>query len=230
MTSCAIRFRLIQVGPLASASKLGPQRRWPAGVESYMKSKNKRLNPPVKSKSAWEEYLFFAHSESFLIKWAKELKYFRFFRAYGGHANDFDEIILALNYAGENDLIALFDNLGIIYRKYAIKPPQPEMGKNYSGVDFADFPSLIPGTSWIEQPGWQTIDSVRVFLWCTENKMKIAISGPEERNWQITEEEFANAARLEVVFAKYAQQMIDPPIDSKNCICPKYYPHYWITG
>ncbi len=195
-----------------------------------MKSKNNLLNLFGKGKNAWDEYLFREHSESFLSSWAKRLRYFRFFRAYGGHSNDIDEIVLALSYAGENDLTMLFDNLGIPYKKYSTKPPQPEVGKSYSGTDFSKFPSLIPGTNWVEQPIWHQIDTVTVSIWCTNNSVKITVVGPKEEHWQITEAEFENAERLETIFEKYAQRIIDPPIDSKNCICPKYYPQYWPAG
>ena len=183
-----------------------------------------------KNKSAWEEYLFREFSEQYLSGWAKRLKYFRFFRAYGGHNNDLDKIVLALSYAGEDYLTTLFDNLCVPYKRHLVKPPQPEPRKSYSGADFAKFPSLIPGTNWIEQPIWQTIDSVIVSIWCTNNSVEITVVGPKEEHWQITDIEFKKAERLEIIFEKYAQRIIDPPIDSRNCICPKYYPQYWSAG
>ncbi|MBK7317962.1 hypothetical protein [Candidatus Villigracilis affinis] len=50
------------------------------------------------------------------------------------------------------------------------------------------------------------------------NSVKITVVGPKEKHWQITEIEFENAERLETIFDKYAQRIIDPPVDSKNCM------------
>ena len=169
-------------------------------------------------------------SEEFLRHWAPRLRFFRYVKALGGHTNDIDEIVLVLSYAGENNLTQLFDELGIPYQRYLTKPPQPELGKSYPGKEFAEFPSLIPGTRWIRQPVWQTLDSVTVSVWCETDKVKFTVVGPPERDWGITETEFENAEKLESIFEKYSERIIDPPVDSANCICPKYYPQYWEAG
>jgi hypothetical protein len=166
-------------------------------------------------------------SEDFIRSWAKQLRFFRYVIAPGGHASDLDELVLALRCAGENELIALFHDLQIPCQRHPIKPPQAEPGKGYTAAEYDQFPHLISGTSWIEQPLWQTIDSVRVFVWCTTQTAKFSISGSQENPWVITQTEFENAKRLERLFEKYYQRIIDPPVDVKNCICPKYYPHYW---
>jgi hypothetical protein len=169
-------------------------------------------------------------SEEVLRRWAPKLRFFRYVKALGGHNNDPNEIVLVLSYAGEDDLTRLFDELGILYRRHLTKPPQPEAGKSYLVKEFAEFPSLIPGTHWIQQPVWQTIDSVTVSVWAESNTVKFTVVGPRERHWMITETEFENVERLERIFEKYSERVIDPPVDWKNCICPKYYPHYWEAG
>jgi hypothetical protein len=169
-------------------------------------------------------------SEEFLKSWAKQLDYFRYVIAPGGHANDIDELILALQYTGENDLVEILDDLQIQYKRYPEKPPQAEPGKTYTAEEFDKLPPLILGTRWLEQPGWQMMDSVPIFVWCANGTIKISIVGPQEKGWVIGQAEFENAKRLEQHFDRYAGSIIDPPIEVKGCICPKYYPEYWEAG
>lgn len=57
---------------------------------------------------AWEQYLFARHSRDLLRSWAQRLRYFRFCRAYGGHANDGDRLLVALRHEGEDDARRLY--------------------------------------------------------------------------------------------------------------------------
>lgn len=55
----------------------------------------------------WHQYLYRRHSQEELRTWARRLRYFRFCRAIGGHANDGDRLLLALRHEGEADAQAL---------------------------------------------------------------------------------------------------------------------------
>ena len=101
----------------------------------------------------WNAYLFESHSESTLRGWAQRLHLFRFCRAYGGQANDSDSLDLVYRYQSVEELREFFGGLGIELVTFDERPPQPEAGVSYSGEDFGRFPSLIPGTQWIKQPG-----------------------------------------------------------------------------
>lgn len=46
--------------------------------------------------SAWTDYLYRRHSPEQLAEWARSLEYFRFCRAYGGHNNDGDRLLVSL--------------------------------------------------------------------------------------------------------------------------------------
>ena len=178
----------------------------------------------------WAEYLFQEHPEPFLKHWAKRLKYFRFVREYGGHGSPPDKILLSLKYDGQNDLLILLQSLEIKYQQFAEKPAQPVQNQKYSGQELAKFPSLVPDTEWVEQPKHQAINNISFFVWCYKERVEFTISGTLENRWHITEMEFENAERLEPLFENHVQRIIDPPEDTKYCICPKYYPQYWAAG
>jgi hypothetical protein len=60
----------------------------------------------------WQEYLYRRHDVAELRDWARRLQHFRFCRAFGGHANDGDQLVLALKYSGAADLKNVWNELG----------------------------------------------------------------------------------------------------------------------
>jgi hypothetical protein len=44
----------------------------------------------------WPSYLYRRHSKGELARWARELEFFRFCRAFGGHMNDADHFLVSL--------------------------------------------------------------------------------------------------------------------------------------
>jgi len=171
----------------------------------------------------WTRYLLESHSEETLRSWAKRLSLFRFFRAYGGHANDGDSLDVAYRYASLQELENFLNLLGINLTKYTERPPQPQSGVSYSGGDFNKFPSLIADTEWVQQPGHSVIFDQNVFIWCAGGVVKISIG----ENYQVTEADVASAEMIEKLLLGSNLERVDPPIDTKHYICPKYHPAYF---
>ena len=61
----------------------------------------------------WEQYLFKEHSREQLAAWARRLAFFRFCRAWGGQANDADQLLVAFRIDSEDDLLDVLGILGI---------------------------------------------------------------------------------------------------------------------
>ena len=172
----------------------------------------------------WARYLFYEHSETELRDWASRLGMFRFFRAYGGHANDADRLCLALRYDSVEALLALFASLGVSPTHYDDKPDQPIPGKRYRGDEFSAFPSLIRGTEWIEQPGHCHIFGVPVFVYCENGLVNVSVG---HGGWSVTETHVKWAEELETHLGSVSQLIVDPPRDTKHYVCPKYYPDFF---
>ncbi|MBV1777239.1 hypothetical protein KSF73_16075 [Burkholderiaceae bacterium DAT-1] len=171
----------------------------------------------------WTRYLFESHPEEILRSWAKRLRMFRFFRAHGGHANDADSLDVAFRYSSPEELEAFFSFLGMGMVRFAEKPQQPEQGVSYLGSEYEKFPSLIDGTSWIQQPGHRELAGEKVFIWCETGKITLSVG----LNYEVTEEDVQSAEAIEKIIASCPLERIDPPRDTKNYICPKYYPAYF---
>jgi len=171
----------------------------------------------------WTRYLFESHPEETLRTWAQRLSIFRFFRAYGGHANDGDSLDVAYRYCSLQELESFLNSLGVNLIKYSEQPPQPQSGVSYRGDEFAKFPSLIADTEWVQQPGNCVISGKKVFIWCERDLVKISIG----ESYQVTEAEVASAEVVERLLLGSTLERVDPPFDTKHYICPKYHPAYF---
>ena len=181
------------------------------------------------AESRWLRYLYERHSPAELAGWARSLRLFRFCRALGGHANDGDTLQLALQFEGEDDLLALLAQLGIAVQRYPPETPQPVAGQAYPGEEFRQFPMLVPAHPSIGQPSHVSLFGVPCHVWVTS---RVTITMQAERDiWHVDEAAVESAARLEAnlkaVADGVADRAIDPPVENRNCLCPKFYPEIW---
>ncbi|MDO6421545.1 hypothetical protein [Saccharophagus degradans] len=169
----------------------------------------------------WIQYLYEQHSEKELKEWASRLKFFRYFRAYGGHANDGDSLDIALKYESTDRLIDILKSLGIDPMIYSKKPDQPIPGTRYNHEEYTSFPSLIPNTEWIKQPSHCEIFGIKVHIWCENGLINISAN---PGSYTVTVEHVESAEKLESKFGNLKQFILDPPKDTKHYVCPKYHP------
>ncbi len=168
-----------------------------------------------------QAYFFERHSIDEVRSWNQRLKYFRYFRAYGGHANDRDSLDVAIAHRGGKDLLAVLEQLGIRPKSYSSAPPQPERGVSYPHTEFEKFPSLIPDTRWIEQPGHTEIAGLPVFVWCYDDRIMIS---PKNESWDIDDSIVRAAEAIEPHLTGLADRIIDPPKDTEHYLCVANHP------
>ena len=75
-----------------------------------------------------KDWLFGDHSEEEIYKWITHLKYFLFFRAVGGHANDGDYLELRIDFTDLNDQNAFLRTLNLhkmLFEPTRIQLPEP---------------------------------------------------------------------------------------------------------
>ncbi len=174
--------------------------------------------------TSWEQYFFGQHPESELRNWALRLRFFRYFRAFGGQANDGDSLDLAVAYSGTEELLEILARLGYAPLVHDRLPPQPQIGVGYPSEEFQRFPRIISNTQWIEQPGHCKIFGVRVFLWCGGGLAKVSVGGED---YEVHEQDVRAAEKLEANLAALPLRWVDPPSDTRNYLCPKYYPDFF---
>ncbi|MDF1825974.1 MAG: hypothetical protein P1U68_15115 [Verrucomicrobiales bacterium] len=166
-------------------------------------------------------YLFQEHSIEEVRAWNRRLKYFRYFRAYGGHANDRDSLDVAIAWGGEEELQTIFRQLEIEVVAHSTIPPQPVAGVSYSRAEYETFPALIPGTRWLEQPGHTRIGESPVFVWCLKDRIMIS---PKNDSPDVEESTVAAAEAIEPHLTVLADRIIDPPRDTDHYLCVAKHP------
>jgi hypothetical protein len=182
---------------------------------------NSKTSEPV---DRWEQYFLEPHSEIVLRRWAKRLSFFRFFRAYGGHANDADALVFAFRYKDFEELETMLSKLDIVLVKHLEEPRQPEPNTWYSHEEFQKFPWIIEGSRWIEQPSIKTIVGQKVHVFCEKNLAKISMGSGYDG---VTELDVQNAEVVEKLLCEHVFDVVDPPFDSKHYLCPKFHPSYF---
>lgn len=168
----------------------------------------------------WRAYLFEVHSEETLRAWARRLQLFRFCRAYGGHANDGDSLLVAYAYRSESELRGFFDAFGLSLVAHSAAPPQAEPNVSYSLEEYRKFPSLIPRTTWLQQPGHCQIAQQAVFAWCSGEQIQLSIS----HGYDVTEADVQRAEHVEQALRDVGLPRVEPPLPSRHCVCPAFYP------
>lgn len=173
-----------------------------------------------------EDYMFRTHSRAELREWGNALRFFRFCRAAGGHANDGDTLEAALGFRDLDELHALCRGLGFSLTPLPPDEPQPVVGQSYSGADFGRFRTPIDDYRLWEQPGRKELAGVSVFLWVHAGKLRLSLSGDDDP-YEVTEADVEKAKRLEVLLEPLAQAIVDPPNDSDRCFHPGRYPRFF---
>ncbi|MDO3639538.1 hypothetical protein [Mycolicibacterium arseniciresistens] len=171
----------------------------------------------------WLAYLYETHPPEQLRRWAPSLRYFRFCRAFGGHAGDGDSLRAAVRATTEAEVRTVLAGLGLDATPVADDAPRPVPGVGYRGDAYARLPRRIDHLPHLAQPGHVDIGGVRAFVWVRATRVEVSLHDRGE----VTREVVDSALRIEPHLAPFAADVLDPPLDDPHCVCPKYHPHLW---
>jgi len=175
----------------------------------------------------WNAYLHERHSRETLREWARSLSFFRFCRAFGGHANDGDCLRAALAIASEAQLQDVFAQLGMALERLPQDHPEPVAGVHYPGAEFMKFVPAARGFGLpVRQPGRVTIAGAEVFAWLRAGRLDLSMSDADEP-WDVTARTVRAAQSVELLLRPLAGLCIDPPQEGRNCLSPKSHPWLW---
>jgi hypothetical protein len=174
----------------------------------------------------WTDYLYERHPSAQLGAWARELAYFRFCRAYGGHANDGDHLLVSLRVETRTDLLGTLSALAVPVRRLSADQAQPVPGVAYSAAEFSRFPAPISRFPGISQPGHVEIAGQRAHVWSNGDRLTISVADIVD-HYSVTDAAVASAKSIEALLVPIASHVVDPPQDDRNCVCPRYYPDLW---
>ena len=177
-----------------------------------------------------DDWLFEQHSKQIIRGWLKQLRYFYFKRAWGGHANDGDEFQIAFLFADRQDLINKIGKLGLTLNTIPYDFPRPIIGESYLAKEYNKFKNEIKPFDNLEQPGYSIIFGHKAFIWVYDNSIRISISGTHNKNlYEVTEDDLMVCVELERHFDNLGwQNLTDNSLEeSVCCISQAKYPELY---
>jgi hypothetical protein len=176
--------------------------------------------------SRWQDWIFERHSREELAVWAPALKCFRYCRANGGHANDGDELKVAIRFGSEEELRSQFEALGIPLEEMPAVAPRPVAGAAYRGDEWAKFLPFVDSLPHLRQPSHISFNKIPCHVWIYPQKWELCIVDPAYP-YEVTSRSIEHARAIDPLFKSIGNDIVDPPLDNKRCICPKFYPDLW---
>jgi hypothetical protein len=170
---------------------------------------------------------FLTHTEEEIRRWAQGLRFFRFCRPSNApHANEGDRFLAALRFSGEEELLEILESLGVQIRLLSEdhRPPLVCQAGEKRIWSIPDFPHLA-------QPGYQDLAGVCTHVWVRgginrPGVVDLHISDPN-KPYDVSERAFEGAKRVEALLWRHRHRVVDPPLNSQNCVCPKFFPQLW---
>ncbi|HEY5372119.1 MAG TPA: hypothetical protein VIK01_00470 [Polyangiaceae bacterium] len=161
----------------------------------------------------WLAYLYRNHSFDELVRWTRLMRYFRFHRAIGGHANDGDELLCALRSRDDADVSEIFTELGIPVREVDAQEVDSALRAGRPNRYGANNQWL----SRIAQPGTIVISGVSVSVYVRAEQTELSLSGASGDYFQVDELDVHNALRVETAMAGVANRVVLPPRAGEHC-------------
>lgn len=171
-----------------------------------------------------DKWLYEMHDKDELSSWVSSLKYFRFVRAWGGHANDGDEFVLLIKYNDFDDMKRILSDLGINLKSIPDDYPRPISGKAYTWEEYQLFKHEIMNYPGYEQPGKVTLLNRGIFIYVRNSVIEINIQDIENP-YVVTAETYEYCLRLEAYLLENYSFVYSNERDGKiTYISPRLYP------
>ena len=169
-----------------------------------------------------DTWLYETHSKEQISEWANGLKYFYFFRAWGGHANDGDSFKASIKFSNRQDLIDKLSKLGITLATIPADHPRPVIGKSYTHEEYKRFKNEIKDFPDLEQHSHRLINGSRCFVWAEKGSISFSVFGEDGDLYSSSQADFETCKNIESSFDKAGfQDQKDNSLESSVCCISK---------
>ena len=171
------------------------------------------------------DYIFQDHSPEECLEWAKNLHYFYFMRAFGGHANDSDQLEVVFRFSDFTDLTKKLSLLGITLQKIPEGKEVPIPGKSYPGDVYTTLANPVPQFPEYEQPNRVTIANIVVFCYIFEHRFELALFGGNGDSYSVSDIDVTNAKKIEALIAAHPpliESLDESRKKMEHCLTPEH--------
>lgn len=173
----------------------------------------------------WKESIEYARTRiGSFNRMLKDLEYFRFFKCWNHHhAANGDHLDCCIRYTrqeGLESLLRFFDAVEIKSKPLPVYANRTTNG--YHHMTNLPFDPLIAKAFYL-------IAGHLALLQITESQVLITINTaePSYLSYEIEDRHIEAAKVIESIIKEYNLEVIDPPLDIRNYLCPKYHPKYF---
>ncbi len=143
-----------------------------------------------------------------VTKWVAGLKYIRLCKGtHSGHANQGDYFLAKARTRSSTDITAILSAFHVDNKRL-------DAGGHMQ-------------VNIVELPGYREYPVSYCPIYIRFNRDNIAISFDCMNGIFATDKDYENAKFVDGFLTRCSHLLIDPPLDSEYCICPKYYPNFW---
>ncbi len=174
-----------------------------------------------------EDRLFQNNSKEEVTRWCRQLEYFHYMRARGGHNCEGDSFSVYFKYTDRDDLIKKLGQLSVNLRKLEEGLIAFDPLESYSIDDLEKIRITIPQFKDLEQPQYTEIWGYKVHIWVMTDRFEISVSGAKDnKTYKVSEQDFEICLALEKKFNDLNWHLIlDKEIEEQpHCISKKKYP------
>jgi len=173
------------------------------------------------------ERLFLNNTEEELKLWCKNLRYFHYIRARGGHNCEGDSFCVYFGFDGLDELITRLDQIGVKLNKLEEGFIAFDPFESYSFDDLDKLKMVIPQSYDLEQPQYVNIFGHKVHVWIMPYRFEISVSGTKDnKTYKVSDEDFEVCLALEKHFDELGwNSILDTDITKHaHCISKDKYP------
>ena len=143
-------------------------------------------------------------------RWNQQLQYFRFSYALGGHANDGDLIAGQIAFTGKDQLLSIFEQMGIPLQRIPEGKERLQIGRSYTFEEYKAIAHPIFAYPEFQEPGISQVWGMPIHFSVGEKIIHVYFSGASGDPWEVSEKDFLNAQAFEREAAKRGFQLIAP--------------------
>lgn len=174
-----------------------------------------------------EEKLFQNNTKEDIKYWCRNLQYFHYMRARGGHNCEGDSFSAYFKYDGLEDLKNKLSKLDVTLNKLSEGQISFDPFASYSIDDLDKIRITIPDFNDFEQPQYVEIYEHKAHIWVMPGRFEISISGTkDDQIYKVSGDDFYVCRLLEAQFDNLEwKSILDEEIKAQShCISKEKYP------